>query len=147
MLFIYNKIFNQTALTINFTFAILVVMFMLYLFLLSCLCHISSCCHVYAIPLLVMFMPFFFLLSCLCHVPSHCHVYFISLLVMFIPYLFLLSCHSSSCYYVYVVSLPDTTFMRYLFHFQLSDTVCQAVKDIFIADKSGEVILEVRTNV
>ena len=82
-------------------------MFMPYLFFLSCLCHISSCCRVYAIPLLVMFMPFFFLLSCVCHVPSHCRVYFISLLVMFIPYLFLLSC--------YAIHLLVTMFMPYLF--------------------------------
>ena len=110
-------------------------MFMPYIFLLSCLCHTSSChvyavllpvvmrmpcplslpclfhissCYVYSIPLLVvMFMPFFFLLSCVCYVPSHCHVYFISLLVMFIPYLFLLSC--------YATHLLVTMFMAYLF--------------------------------
>ena len=116
MLFIYNKIFNQTALTVNFTFAILVVMFMLYLFLLSCLCRISSCCHVYAISLLVvMIMPYLFLLSCLCRSSSCCRAYAMSpLIVMFISYLFLLCLfHTSSC--CHAIHLLVTMFMSYLF--------------------------------
>ena len=116
-LFIYNKIFDQIVVTINFAFAILVVMFMTYLFL-PCLCHTSSSCHVYAIPLLVfMFMPFLFLLSSLCHTFSCCHIYAEPLPVvrcMPCPLSLLCLIYTSSCCHVYAIPLLVTMFMPYL---------------------------------